>query len=71
MELDIHETENALLNKLHRVLGAVPIGTRGFLNVLTHPDVIDYTEEYVRYKRQKEFDISGKRNKCGEGIKVE
>lgn len=49
---EMPEAEAALLSKLQRVLGRVPIGTRDFLHVLTHPDVIEYTEEYVRAKKQ-------------------
>lgn len=48
------ETEQALLIKLNRMLGYVPIGTKDLLHVLTHPDVIDLTEEYVRAKRLEE-----------------
>jgi hypothetical protein len=47
----VQETEMALLNKLKRMMGYVPIGTKDLLSVLTHPDVIDLTEEYVRAKR--------------------
>jgi hypothetical protein len=48
------ETEQALLIKLKRVLGYVPIGTKDLLHVLTHPDVIDLTDEYVRAQRLEE-----------------
>jgi hypothetical protein len=46
-----YESEQALLNKLQRMLGTVPVGTKDLLRVLTHPDVIDITWEYVRAKQ--------------------
>lgn len=48
------ETEQALIIKLKRMIGHVPLGTKDLLHVLTHPDVIDLTEEYVRAKRLEE-----------------
>jgi hypothetical protein len=50
----IQETEQSLMIKLERVLGYTPIGTKDLLHVLTHPDIIDLTEEYVRAKRLEE-----------------
>lgn len=37
----------ALIVRLKRVLGEVPVMTGDFLKVLTHPDVIEYTKTYV------------------------
>lgn len=37
------EQRHALFARLKQVLGSVPVGTSDLLNVLLHPDVIDYT----------------------------
>lgn len=49
-----HESEKALLNKLNRVLGSVPVGTKDLLRVLTHPDMIDFTWEYIKAKQTED-----------------
>jgi hypothetical protein len=40
----------ALVQKIERVVGHVPVGTKDLLNVLTHPDVIDLTWAFMEEK---------------------
>lgn len=47
------DQEKALLHKLERVVGYVPIGTKDLLKVLTHPDVIRFTKQYI-FQREQE-----------------
>lgn len=37
----------ALIAQIERMLGYVPIGTNDLLNILTHPDVIRLSLNYV------------------------
>lgn len=41
------DVEEQLIKQLQRMLGYVPIGTRDLLHVLTHPDAIELTSEYI------------------------
>jgi hypothetical protein len=39
--------EDALVQRIERMIGYVPIGTRDLLHILSHPDVIDITRKYL------------------------
>ena len=41
-------TEAALLDRVQRVVGYVPVGTSDLLRVLTHPDVLPLTKRHIR-----------------------
>lgn len=42
---DIHE--DAIIEKVKRIVGYVPVGTKDLLHVLVHPDVMAHTKLYV------------------------
>ena len=42
------EAQRMIYIQIEKMLGYVPMGTRDLLSILTHPDVIAYTEELLR-----------------------
>ena len=43
--------ETALIERIQRVVGYVPVGTKDLLHILTHPDVVSYTQNYITGKK--------------------
>ena len=41
------DEKEAVIKKVHRIIGHMPIGTRDLLNVLAHPDVIELTKAFL------------------------
>lgn len=44
--------EAALIARLERVVGYVPVGTGDLLHVLSHPDVLPFTDAYLDERRE-------------------
>lgn len=44
-------TEEALIERIQRIVGYVPVGTRDLLHILSHPDIISYSERYLGARR--------------------
>lgn len=44
------DEKEALIQQMGRVVGYVPLGTRDLLNVLIHPDLIEFTKRYIESK---------------------
>lgn len=42
------DEKEELLAKIQEILGSLPIGTAKILNVLTRPDLIEYTKRYIK-----------------------
>lgn len=38
-----------LLERMDKMLGYVPVGTVDLLHILTHPDVIELTKDYIKH----------------------
>lgn len=44
------DEKEELISEIEAVLGLIPSQTRLILNLLVHPDVIDYTKRYIKAK---------------------
>jgi hypothetical protein len=44
----MQEEKEALIERMQEIIGYVPVGTRDLLNVLIHPDLIEFTKAYVK-----------------------
>ena len=40
-------SEMAVVKRMEKIIGYVPIGTRDLMHVLTHPDLIDLTKAWI------------------------
>lgn len=45
--MELSSEKEDLIEQMTRIVGHVPIGTRDLLNVLIHPDLIEYTKKYI------------------------
>lgn len=43
----VQEAERDVISRVNRAVGYVPIGFKDILHILSSPDVIEYTNEYV------------------------
>lgn len=53
------EAEKALIVKLKRIVGYVPVGILDLLHVLTHPDIIDLTMKYIESHEENNEEETG------------
>lgn len=56
------DEEKALIQRIELLLGYVPVGTLDLLHILTHPDAIEVTQQYVDSTKNKIFNEKTLRN---------